>query len=217
MTQGFPYEGLEDDEPGFDCPASLRSALTNLERCPAWQQSGPVVRLHLSTEDSDEMPCDGEDFSAMVRVLPHLVSKQLHLIIEAHYLVMDTQAVQELGDTMCTRVVHLELQRCQTAQGFWPAVWAHLPGLQTLTLHDTLSVPVCLEMLASFCSQATHPLQLKLGKDTYSKLAAGTATLSETPEEQFRAWSGPQVTVEKMLDEDIQGWSFSYRGTRLLN
>jgi hypothetical protein len=180
-------------DPG-DMLSTLRAALINLERCPAWQQSGPTVDIRVIRDHRH-----GGGFYQVLEALSAVTSKHVQLTLDARWALLEESTVQELGRALGHRLIGLELQNGQLCEDFWAAVWAHLPGLQRLTLCDTScdglpSNYIIRESLTSFCSHATHPLQLRLGRRMYSKLGVASWKL----EEQSRgAGEGvPRVTVE---------------------
>jgi hypothetical protein len=64
-----------------------------------------------------------------------------------------------LGRAVGRSLTHLQVD-CRLSEDFWPAVWAHLPRLQVLTIRCWIPSDISLPDLASFCSSATRPLQL---------------------------------------------------------
>jgi hypothetical protein len=185
----FPYN-LTDPS---STPEMLRRAPTNLERCPAWQQSGPIASFCLKSDTHGALP-----FSTIIAALPTLVSKQLHIILNTGGFEMGTSEVQVLGAVLGSRLVQLTLSRGLLRKGFWPAVWAHLPGLEQLSITNGVlqREHMCTEGLAkwdlaSFCSQATHPLELRLGKSFYRSLGAA----GKLPELCPSNGSAPYVAV----------------------
>jgi hypothetical protein len=77
--------------------------------------------------------------------------------------------VADLGRAVGITLAHLELVDCRMSPDFWPPVWARLPGLKTLTVSGKSSVLITSQDVASFCSSATHPLQLLLDQDLYTR------------------------------------------------
>jgi hypothetical protein len=73
---------------------------------------------------------------------------------------------------------------------FWPAVWAHLPGLKQLTIRDRVYGAVGAHELASFSSHATRPLQMELGGDLYKRVWADGELAR-----QCQVWGVPHVAV----------------------
>jgi hypothetical protein len=150
-----------------DIPATLRAALTNLERCPAWQQSGPTVYITLEASESLDSGFNNTDFHLVLGSLSAVASKHVQLCLDARVALLQESAVQTLGTALGERLLTLKLRACQLSNDFWAAVWAHLPGLQRLTLCDPLPGAgdggVSQETLTSFCTHAARPLQLKLG------------------------------------------------------
>jgi hypothetical protein len=114
--------------------ALLQRILANLERCPAWQQSGPCVELGLGTA-CNQVTRYAQVFAA----LPALASKSLHLVLHAPQLLMNKAAVQELSTAVGAHLTGLSLAACKPSANFWPAMWAHLPALQQLSLGEDVS------------------------------------------------------------------------------
>jgi hypothetical protein len=127
----------------------------------------------------------------MLEALSPVSHKDLNLCIEAPSFTMGSGAVEELGRVLGSRLTSLELCKCKLEKSFLPAVWAHLPGLQQLLMWEWVTGEISAETVASFCSHATHPLQLTLRPELYKKLEAGSGRF----EEQCRIWGVPQVTV----------------------
>jgi hypothetical protein len=127
----------------------------------------------------------------MVEALSPASHKYVELYIRAPRFTMGSEAVQELGRVLGSRLTYLELRACQLAKEFWPVVWGHLAGLQQLIVWERVAGDTCTEDVASFCSHATHPLQLHLESELYKRLEAGSGRF----EEQCRVGGVPQVTV----------------------
>jgi hypothetical protein len=173
----------------------LCRALTNLERCPAWQQSGPCVELYL-TDLYARHSMSAAQLNRLFGALAGLVSKGLHLSIYASKLVMDGVAVQELSTAVGNRLIGLTLVACQLRAKFWPAMWAQLPRLQQLSLDgEDVSARLTARTLVSYCKAATHPLQLELSQDWCSKLG-GVDKLQQ----QLQQSGVTQVTVVLLQD-----------------
>jgi hypothetical protein len=175
----------------LDTAALIRSALINLGRCPAWQQCGPAVQVNLYGLglEADSLPL--QHSVAMLSALSPVSHKDVELSIVTQYFTMGSEAVQALERVLGSRLTCLDLQQGRLAKEFWQAVWAHLPGLQQLILHDQLREQISSRDVASFCSHATHPLQLTFGSELYNQLEAGSGSF----EEQCRISGVPQVTV----------------------
>jgi hypothetical protein len=127
----------------------------------------------------------------MLQALPPVSHKDVELCIHAPSFTVGSEAVEELGRVLGSRLTCLELRECQLARSFWPAVWGHLTGLQQLIVAKQTAGDISAEDVASFCSRATHPLQLQLGPELYKQLEAGDWRF----EEQCRVAGAPQVTV----------------------
>jgi hypothetical protein len=155
-------------------PNLVRATLANLERCPAWQQSGTTVYINVMDSvgyDSSHVA----EFDQVLEALSAAASKRVKLCLSTRWTWLQKSSLQKLGSALGERLVGLELRACQLGDDFWAAVWAHLPGLQQLDLCDTLSKVTDDALdgatLTSFCSHATHPLQLRLGYLMYLDLA----------------------------------------------
>jgi hypothetical protein len=172
----------------------LQAALANLEQCPAWQHSGPTLCLTLVGSGYEDSAYQ-TNFQSVLEILSAVISKKVQLCVSGSGAVLSTTAVQKLSRALGARLSGLELKGCLLKQEFWPAVWAHLPGRQQLTLHDSLSQQISARDLVSFCSHAARPLQLKLGKNLTHQLGGGG---SQWFEEHARVWGVPQVTVTKL-------------------
>jgi hypothetical protein len=72
-------------------------------------------------------------------------------------------------------------------------VWAHLPGLQQLTVGDEVKGAVSLHELSSFCSRAQRPLQLNLEQELYQEVGAKL-------KRQCQVWGVPHVIVTEAID-----------------
>jgi hypothetical protein len=105
---------------------------------------------------------------------------------------MEASVVAHLGAAVGSTLAHLELVECRLSVDFWPAVWAHLPGLKTLTISNKLSSYISPSDLAEFCSAATHPLQLRLGQDLYVRFMQ-----EDQVQEWVTAQGKPLVTVKQ--------------------
>jgi hypothetical protein len=166
----------------------IRDAVTNLGRCPAWQQSGPDVSYWL-TGKSKQFG-DGQLLVSAVATLSGLANKQLELCISnTSEVLYDASLLEQLGSTVGSSLTHLDLSSGHLSRDFWPAVWAHLPGLQRLSLgmgKDTIR----LEDVAAFCTHAPRPLQLCLHMSLSSEVGP-----AEKLQELSSAWGEPQVTV----------------------
>jgi hypothetical protein len=172
----------------FEVPADLlHRALTNLERCPAWQQSGPCVGLRVIESSTPVYPAY---FKHMLEALPALVSKSVHLNLYAPQVVMDGATVQDLSTAVGARLTGLILDACQLPDEFWPAMWAHLSGLQELTLGNDIASELTASSLVSYCKATTHPLQLELSQGWCTKLG-GAGQLQQ----QLQQSGVTQVTV----------------------
>jgi hypothetical protein len=180
-------------------PSTLRAALTNLERCPAWQQSGTTVSINIVASTSPDDDFYDTDYDQLLEALSAVASKHVQLGLDAKWALLDEPAVQKLGTALGQRLTGLQLQRCDLCDEFWAAVWAHLPGLQRLTLCDSLLDinEISQETLTSFCSHATHPLQLRLGRQLHDRLGDISRKLKE--QRRARGKGGPRVTV-KVID-----------------
>jgi hypothetical protein len=146
-------------------PVMVRRSLTNLMRSPAWQQCGPKV--HVSFEGSllDDLP----KLDSLLAALAPLANKEVALSIWLPKALVGASAVQQLGVTLGSSLKQLVLSWCDLSQDFWPAVWAHLPGLQQLTIsHGAINA----RELEDFCSSATRPLQVNLGHKLYREVGA---------------------------------------------
>jgi hypothetical protein len=177
-------------------PNTIHAALANLERCPAWQQSGTTVHIRVIRDD-----VEGDSFFQVFEALSAVTSRRVQLTLHAESALLQESTVHKLGRALGERLVDLKLQDCLLCEDFWAAVWAHLPGLQHLTLWDpspgpgTANLEVSQETLTTFCSHATHQLQLRLGRKLYDRLGVSSWRL----EEQSRGPGEegvPQVTVE---------------------
>jgi hypothetical protein len=189
----FGYNPCSDEHP--DTPALLRSALTNLAKCPAWQGCGPAVLIGVENSDYTEDVVDLQQITAMLQGLSLVSDKEVELFIQSPFFCMGSEAVRELDRVLGSRLTCLELHDCRLERDFLPAVWAHLPGLTHLLL-SLSSSEVSAEDVASFCSHATHPLQLALHSYLYEEFKAGSRRFQE----QCRIWKVPQVTVTEWKD-----------------
>jgi hypothetical protein len=178
-TLEFRFWGTLD--PG-NMPEIVRRSLVNLMRCPAWQQCGPAV--HVVVFGHPEL-------GQVLGSLGPLVSKEVQLPICTPGVPTGASEVQQLGGALGSSLKHLVLQVCEVSDGFWPAVWDHLPGLQQLTVEDRVGGAVGAHELSVFCGRAARPLQLNLEGDLYREV--------EGRLDQEGRWMGaPQVTVTEV-------------------
>jgi hypothetical protein len=71
----------------------------------------------------------------LLGALAPLASREVKLSMSVSpEAVVGASAVQQLGATLGSSLKHLVLGECEVSVDFWPAVWAHLPGLQQLTV-----------------------------------------------------------------------------------
>jgi hypothetical protein len=182
-------EAMSDED---STPATLLQVLANLRRCPAWQQSGPDVEIRLDCSQH----ASRQDLLSSLAALSALANKKVQLRISGlgyHHVAVGEQEVQGMGRALGPALTQLHLSGCHITPAFWPAVWAHLPGLQQLTVGQTSyqsSYLITEADIASFCSLATRPLQLVLGRRLYDRLGG-----SETLERQCQVGGIPKVTV----------------------
>jgi hypothetical protein len=115
-----------------------------------------------------------------------LPGKDVLLSIDGPDILTGAPAVQQLGVTLRGSLKQLVLGNCDLSPDFWPAVWAHLPGLQQLK--DKFKGASGATKLAFFSSRATRPLQLYLKGDRYREVRGKLG-------EQCQVWGVPQVTV----------------------
>jgi hypothetical protein len=167
-------------------PAEVQKAFTNLGTCPAWQDSGSPVHVHLTVNGTTQQKTVEQSFSA----LAPLASRKVQLTVDAFRLNMAGEIVERLGTTLGPSLTHLKLSVYAIHPDFWPAVWRHLPGLQETTLWSDVTETVSSRDIAAFCSHATRPLRLRLENRLYSKIGP-----TQQLEQQCRTWGVPQVTV----------------------
>jgi hypothetical protein len=170
-------------------PQMVQRSLQNLTRCPAWQQSGPGVCVKLHAE-LHGLPADYTAglLGLLLGALAPLAGKEVTLEIWPPQTLMGASEVQQLGITLGSSLKQLSLQHCDLSADFWPAVWAHLPGLQQLEIQGRRDATISAHELTSFCSQAPRPLQLSLDEDLYNEVGGEL-------EEQCRVLGEPKVTV----------------------
>jgi hypothetical protein len=165
----------------------LRQGLLNLGRCPAWQQSGPDVQVKLGIRDQS-VQWSPDICRQLFASLSPLVGRRVQLHILADTLSFDSHVVQELGQVMGSSLTHLHLMATRLPRSFWPAVWAHLPGLQVLSLWKVIAAVID---VASFCAAATRPLQLKVSRSMYTELVAD----AKVKQRCFPPAAQPQVVI----------------------
>jgi hypothetical protein len=184
-----PCPALEFSSYEMTAPASMpdvvRRSLVNLLRCPAWQQCGPAVHVGLEFGG-----LGGTHLSPVLCALALLVGKEVSLSLDMPGVAAGASLVQQLGATFGSSLQHLMLQKCDLSPDFWPAVWAHLPGLQQLTVGDGVYGAAGAHELIFFCSRATRPLRLNLGQALHRQVGAHGKL-----EGLCQLWGVPQVTV----------------------
>jgi hypothetical protein len=132
-----------------------------------------------------------DDMPELLRLLPALAalaSKEVKVSIDMPAAVLGASAVQQMGGALGSSLKQVVLRGCGLSPDFWPAVWAHLPGLQQLTVGDKVHGAIGVHEVAAFCSHATRPLQLNLRQDLHKEMGGKL-------EEQCQVWGVPQVTV----------------------
>jgi hypothetical protein len=167
----------------------IRGAVTNLGRCPAWQLSGSDVTCDLSDEDGDFD--DVQSLMQTVAALSGLTNRQLEMCIGIEQVLFDASLPQQLGRAFGSSLTHLEVITLNISRDFWPAVWAHLPGLQHLSIgyyHDHGTVHI--EDIAAFCTHAARPLQLSLPGSLKERVGS-----ADKLQELSSIWGFPQVTI----------------------
>jgi hypothetical protein len=189
--------------PEHHTPAVLHKALQNLTRCPAWQRSGPSVALRLGGAASK--PWTLAESASVIEELSILSSKQVS--VQMGTCSIGAPQVHQLETALGSSLKHLKLRWCTIDPSFWPAVWRHLPELQRLEVCDERvqqQQQIAPGDVASFCSHATHPLQLILSKDLYQ------AVQGDQLEQLCRTWGVPQVTVGikklQMIPQQVPAW-----------
>jgi hypothetical protein len=164
-------------------PDCVRRSLTNLKRCPAWQQCGSVVHVNLEYDAFDDTL-----LGPVLGALAPLGDKEVHLYMKTPDAGVGASEVQQLGGALGSSLKQLVLQECELSDDYWPAVWAHLSGLQQLSIWDGARGAVGAQDLAFFCSRATHPLQLILGPELHQHVGGKL-------ERQCQLWGVCQVAV----------------------
>jgi hypothetical protein len=169
-------------------PEDVHRSLVNLIKCPAWQQCGPGVHVHLRCTDLDEdegMP----ELLSLIPALAPLAGKEVKLCIDMPDAAFEASEVQELGVTLGSSLKQLMVKQCFLSPDFWPSVWAHLPGLQQLGVGDSVYGAVSVHDFTPFCSRATRPLQLSLGQERYKEIG-------QLLQKYCSVWGVPHVTID---------------------
>jgi hypothetical protein len=132
-----------------------------------------------------------QQYSQLLAAVHTAATKEvLELSISTPTFDMGASVVTALGAVVGGTLAHLQLVECHLSADFWPAVWAHLPGLQVLTVRCRQPSDISLPDLASFCSSATHPLQLKLSPSLFTRFQQ-----SKELQEQVNGQGMPLVKV----------------------
>jgi hypothetical protein len=172
-------------------PAEMRKALINLGACPAWQASGPSVRIHLVSMLGG--PQDIEEYRQVIPALGAVADKKVQLSLHPLGFQVTGDIVEHLGATLGHSLTRLSLPADCLTQSFWPAVWRCLPGLQELRLLGVGRAAISSSDIAAFCSHATRPMSLGLDRSLYHRVGP-----SEQLEQQCHTWGVPQVTVTEV-------------------
>jgi hypothetical protein len=181
-----------------DLPALVRQAAINIAECPAWRASQPKPPVELYTsEDSD---FDSNTRVQLLRALTPMMHGVTSVHIRMEGFKLGGAEVQALGSISST-LTRLFVWQADTQQNFWPAVWAHLPSLQTLAF-----LPDALEELganfpldvAVLCSRAPRPFTVLLSPEGLAKLQQCQLA------ERCQVWGTPQVTIRAFVGpEDL--------------
>jgi hypothetical protein len=185
----------EDEDKHRRKLSSVMQAVASLGSCPAWQQSGSALKCSVSKGEI-EVNAQGS-LAATVTALSVFANRQVEVSINYKEACFTDSVVEQLGRALGFSLRQLHIYGGHISKSFWPAVWAHLPGLEQLTLGPHAGGAVDLDDLASFCSRAARPLQLGLSGGLYSLLEP-----VDRLEEQCRVWGVPQVTVTCLPDKD---------------
>jgi hypothetical protein len=180
----------EDQEEASETLSIIRAAVTNLGRCPAWQLSGPTVKCELVVDEG--YPDDSQSVTETVAALSGLTNKQLELSInDTDEVWFNASLIQQLGRALGSSLTRLEVTSGHISRDFWPAVWAHLPGLQQLSLGPCIDRDTIFsEDIAAFCTHAAHPLQLSLHNGL-----SGMVCPPGRLQAMGSIWGRPHVTV----------------------
>jgi hypothetical protein len=141
--------------------------------------------VHVSLRDDSFEPWTEEFCDRVLAPLSLLSSRQVQLSIDAPGLAAGSAIVKAAGRALGDSLRQLELKRDNFAKDFWPAVWAHLPGLEQLTLHIQPGKTGRRDITV-FCKRATRPLQLRLMERPYTKYSDIS---------KLQALSTPLVTI----------------------
>jgi hypothetical protein len=99
--------------------------------------------------------------------------------------------VAALGQVSGNTLNRLTVSDGNIQSSFWPAVWAHLPVLNTLRIGWKARLgDVATTDIFAFCSHAPRPLTLQLHWELYDKLHGSRL------QELCRLWGAPLVTLE---------------------
>jgi hypothetical protein len=176
-------------------------AVSNILHCPVWAASGTGLTLGLLTgEDNWDPDADGGSEPAsycssmrlgIIRALAPLMPRVSHLSILMPGFTLGGAEVAALGEVAGPHITHFSLRAADVCRDFWPAVWAHLPVLHTLTLLRCEGA-ISEAELSMLCIRAPRPFTLVLTRRLYKEVnGAGI-------EESWRLWGTPQVTVKQV-------------------
>jgi hypothetical protein len=184
-TLVFTSYGVDNPD---NTPLIVQRSLQNLVRCPAWQLCGPAVHISLDYVDMDDT-----QLITVLGALAPLVGKEVSVSFHMPEADVGAPEVQQLGGALGSSLKKLVLQECYLSEDFWRAVWAHLPGLQQLTVQDGVYGATGATELIFFCSRATRPLHLHLGQALHQQWG-----VQGKLEKQCQLWGVPQVTVSEL-------------------
>jgi hypothetical protein len=185
-------------------PSIVHKAALSLASCPAWQAAQPKPALAVYTAEDAAAEYGDATRGKLLAALQPLAVGVTHIILSMQHFQLGQPEVAALGQICGSTLTHLTVVFGDVDSSFWPAIWAHLPALTTLSIAGRVILwDVAAADITAFCSYAPRPLTLELHHVLHDQLQGSKL------QEVCRLWGKQQVTLRRqtqfqgLLDVDL--------------
>jgi hypothetical protein len=176
-----------------DLPGVVNKAALSLAGCPAWCATRPKPPLALYTDEDIAVTYSGSTRVQLLCAVQPLLTGVTRVVLHMDYFRLGQPEVAALGVASLESLASLTVGKSNIQSSFWPAVWAHLPALNTLRIGREVSLGNLTAVdIFAFCSHAPRPLTLQLHQVLYDEVQG------DRLQELCRLWDAPLVTLQSL-------------------